>query len=112
MPKPGVESDYTKRFKAWKFDAMGIHEEYEYYMEKKASVAPIPDNYMDSNVLTCPTRESSLYVENARIRDVSKCSFISLLLTSQIILDDAGYRRSRESERCIGTYNGLQSNIR
>lgn len=69
VPKPGVESDYTKRFKAWKFDAMGIHEEYEYYMEKKASVAPIPDNYMDSNVLTCPTRESSLYVENARIRD-------------------------------------------
>merc|ERR1712070_1105298 len=69
VPKPGVESDYTKRFKTYKFDATDVHEQYEYYMQNKAAVFPVPDDYMDSHALTCPARETSLHTENARIDD-------------------------------------------
>jgi hypothetical protein len=69
VPKPGVESEYTKRFKAWKFDAIDVHEQYEFYMQNKAAVFPVPDDYMDSHALTCPSRETSLHTENARVDD-------------------------------------------
>ena len=51
-------------------DATDVHEQYEYYMQNKAAVFPVPDDYMDSHALTCPARETSLHTENARIDDV------------------------------------------